>query len=771
SARKDGYLLKKEGQNFYLDRQPVPGRIDFIYSPVKITDFLIELLEFLEAKNDGRVKLNLRPVVLAKGEGSARRETDEIRRRYVIRHDYPEKFLPYLKAWLKEPDKTAWQNPLKKIGLNPETIKARSNTAEIETLYLADITFLVNLGVHEWPVFLFNNQEVGGVRNLKEFTYCYDRLEGFLNREVVPQSEAGHTDVVTATAISADGTYAVSGSKDHSLIIWNPVTGGEIRKLAGHRGRITSVALDEKRGWLISGGTDQKIRIWNKDTGQLLKSLASKWTTALALTPDGKYLLSGSQEKSDKNFVKVWDLASGKVMRSLPGHADRVSSMGITPDGRYVITGSWDDYEVKIREFSTGRVTARLPGGSYHFLAVSQDNERVVTGGKDGLVKLWDLSGKLIKTMRGKHDNVVMSVLLSPDGRTVASAGLDGTIRFWEAATGKQTKVIADQGDIFSLSLDKNGDRLISGNADSSVKVWSFPEGELRKTLGGKKSPVTALALRGGWIYAGRRDGWLIAREVKTKKIVIRVFAHQGGVNSLAVSPDRNWLISGGDDGYLKVWRADTGELVRSVKSGGGRVSTVAVSPDGKTVASGNWDKNIRIWERATGKLRKILTSHDNMVSVVAFNPQDSNKLVSASWDETIRFWDLATGKTSRTLKGDFTYIRSLAFSPDGKEIACENLYHQVQVWNAEEGTLLTATAPEMGGILSLVYSKNGKRVYAAYEDNAVRVWNHYSGKLLKTLSGHSSEVTSLALAETALISGGKDGDIRIWPLNKQHGL
>jgi tetratricopeptide (TPR) repeat protein len=127
--------------------------------------------------------------------------------------------------------------------------------------------------------------------------------------------------------------------------------------------------------------------LYNGSPPALLTMRGHAYVTTVAFSPDGRAAVSGSLDKT----LKLWDLATGKEIRTLRGHPDYVNSVAISFDGRTALSGSWDK-----------------------------------------TLKLWDLaSGKEIRTLQG-HTGPVTSVAISPDGRTVLSGSEDKTVRIWD---------------------------------------------------------------------------------------------------------------------------------------------------------------------------------------------------------------------------------------------------------------------------------------------------------------------------------------------------
>jgi WD40 repeat protein len=159
------------------------------------------------------------------------------------------------------------------------------------------------------------------------------------------------------------------------------------------------------------------------------------------------------------------------------------------------------------------------------------------------------------------------------------------------------------ESSVNSVAISPDGQTLVSGSMDKTIKVWRLSDGKLLRTLSG----------------------------------------HRVSVNSVAISPDGQTLVSGSMDKTIKVWRLSDGKLLHTLS--GHRVSVnfvastpVEISPNGQTLVSGSYDKTIKVWRLRDGQLLRTLSGHQDRVLSVAISP-DGQTLVSGSKDKTIKVW------------------------------------------------------------------------------------------------------------------------------------
>jgi serine/threonine protein kinase len=124
----------------------------------------------------------------------------------------------------------------------------------------------------------------------------------------------GHASV----AVTPDGKYVVSGSKDKTVRLWDLATGQEVRRFTGHESTVRSVAVTPDGKYVVSGSGDKTVRLWELATGKEVRRFTghADWVRSVAVTPDGKYVVSGSGDKT----VRLWELATGQEVRRFTGH-------------------------------------------------------------------------------------------------------------------------------------------------------------------------------------------------------------------------------------------------------------------------------------------------------------------------------------------------------------------------------------------------------------------------------------------------------------------
>ncbi len=267
-----------------------------------------------------------------------------------------------------------------------------------------------------------------------------------LHRQVEERlAEWGEEETVTETSTPPSYEELVARSQQIRLL----------HTLEEHTSRVCSVAFSPNGRLLASGSNDRTVRLWEVASGQVVRTLEGHtWlVNSIAFSPDGRLLASGSHDKT----VRLWEVASGQAVRTLEGHTDWVISVAFSLDGRLLASGSADK-TVRLWEPTSGQAVRTLEGHTDFIksVAFSPDGRLLASGSNDKTVRLWDmaiaLSGGMetvmaLKVLEG-HTTTVDAVAWSPNGSLLISRACngsesnqleleDGAVHFWHLASGR----------------------------------------------------------------------------------------------------------------------------------------------------------------------------------------------------------------------------------------------------------------------------------------------------------------------------------------------
>jgi WD40 repeat protein len=529
---------------------------------------------------------------------------------------------------------------------------------------------------------------------------------------------------------------------------------------------VRGVAVTPDGTRAVSAG-DQTLEVWDLATGRALRTLRGHYDLVhgVAVTPDGKRAVSASWDKT----LRVWDLATGGALRTLQGHSDRVNSVAVTPDGKRAVSASWD-HTLKVWDLETGGALRTLQGHSESVwgVAVTPDGKRVVSASWDHTLKVWDLAtGRALRTLGG-HSASVYGVAVSPDGKRAVSASADCTLKVWDLETGRVLRTLEGHSNVvYGVAVSLDGKRAVSASWDKTLKVWDLETGRELGTLKGHSGPVWAVAvtLDGKWAVSVSSDQTLKVWDLATRRAPRTPESHSDSVNGMAVTPDGKRAVSASRDRTLKVWDLATGRTHRTLE-GHSPVSAVAITPDGKGAVSASRDQTLKVWDLETARPLRTLEGH-SPVWAVAVTP-DGEQAVSASDDHMLRVWDLDTGRVRRTLKGHSGPVWGVAVTADGKRAVSASDDHTLKLWDLDTGRALCTLEDHSASVSGLAVTPDGKRAVSASADETLNVWDLATGRALRTLEGHSAGVHGVAVTPDGrrVASASQDQTLKVWDLD-----
>ena len=247
-----------------------------------------------------------------------------------------------------------------------------------------------------------------------------------------------------AAAFSPDGALVATAGIEGPVSLWDAVTGAEKKKLAGHEKKVARVVFSGDGKKLASASWDGTARIWDVtgDAPPLVLQGAEGWVTAAVFSPDDRTLAIAADQQA-----RIFDAATGALLRKLEGHEQQINSIACSPDGALIATASLD-----------------------------------------GTLRTWlAATGAPVKTFTG-HTEAAMEVAFSEDGERLFSAG-DSTIRVWHVATGALIDTLLPyrtdgtlRGASTVLPLPRT-DRVAASAQDGSVALFRSPKVDRKQAL------------------------------------------------------------------------------------------------------------------------------------------------------------------------------------------------------------------------------------------------------------------------------------------------
>ncbi|HEV3261203.1 MAG TPA: protein kinase [Gemmataceae bacterium] len=571
--------------------------------------------------------------------------------------------------------------------------------------------------------------------------------------------------------------------------------------------------------WLIRGMTIaqaeepefvQAVRanlsVWSRRLIPLRLMLPHRQINAAALSPDGKWVVTGGDDRT----ARVWDAATGEAASMPFRHLGPVLAVAFSPDGKRVLTGSADG-TARLWEVATGKQvgTAARHGEPVRRVAFSPDGKTVMTATSNAF-QFWDAASG--QGMRGpfQHEGLLEAVAFSPDGKTVAAVG--GTMVALRST---------DTGRVVGRAIKPGG--------PLSLIAFS-PEGDLWDSISGRAIPAplrqhgslsaVAFSPDGTTVLTGSDDGLAQLRDTATGARKGLPLKHDSRINALAFSRDGKLLLMGTGDsvnhtGEARLWDVTTGKLAGPPLRHPSAVLSVAFGPDNRTilVASHSYatiqevptQKSSAQTPQQQGALRavafspdrtRLLTVSENLVTQrkqcqlwdarsgkaigEAFRPRaefvavalgpDGKTFLSLSAEHTARLWDTTPGQPTDVALRQLYPVRAIAFSPDGKTVATGNgdaFIHrgEARLWDVATGRGVGPPMIHAGVVQAVAFSADGKTLVTGCADGTARLWDAATGKPVGRPCAHASAVRAVAfgLDGKTILTGTTDGLVQRW--------
>ncbi|KAF8707383.1 WD40 repeat-like protein, partial [Rhizoctonia solani] len=302
----------------------------------------------------------------------------------------------------------------------------------------------------------------------------YDTKTGAKTCVLIDEAATKTGDLyIRSVCFSPDGKYLATGAEDKQIRIWDIAKKRIQKYFEGHTQEIYSLDFSRDGRLIVSGSGDKTARIWDMETGsckvlQIIEpDVVDAGVTSVAISPDGRLVAAGSLD----TIVRIWETHTGNLVERLRGHQDSVYSVAFTPDGRGLVSGSLDK-SLKYWDLrgllQNSRMATPLPQGGN--IPSNSTNFPGGLGRKEGGEK-----GSVCTTSFLGHKDYVLSVAVSPDNQWIVSGSKDRGVQFWDPRSATQQLMLqGHKNSVISIDLSPAGGLLATGSGDWQARVWSY---------------------------------------------------------------------------------------------------------------------------------------------------------------------------------------------------------------------------------------------------------------------------------------------------------
>ncbi|MBL8192088.1 MAG: serine/threonine protein kinase [Acidobacteria bacterium] len=542
----------------------------------------------------------------------------------------------------------------------------------------------------------------------------------------------------------------------------------------GHADMIRDIALSPDGKMLVSGGNDKAAIVWDVTRRERLATLKfdqAKYVGAVAYSPDGKWFATSSTDSK----VTIWDAAQFSKIKELPGEEGGINGvLAFTPNGRLLVAQEQTVKNTQQRMLNLWEVeTWRLAGQSPPLgnLLASPDS-RFLLG---YFWHTFDLATMKHSTQHRPEESFGRGAL-SPDGQWMATTDKGGFVSFWDLRrfwTVGEHKLIAryaahrDRGRAIAYSpngrlVASGSDNIIVWDAQTQAKLARFPYRDLVTDL--------AFSTDSRQLISAHGDGAILVWDIAEKEATANFASHSGVVRTVVFSSDGKTVASASEDRSIILWDANSG-IKRGVLSGQGvPIAGAAISADGKFVISSDIQGQVTLWDAATHRLvRNFTPPHKTDASLnysIAISPDQ--KWVAT----TFGLYAVEDGQLVvdfLPLRGDqMPEIRGAAFSLDSHWLVCVATDGRIYRW--EVGSWKFHEIKRQGNITAVTFAPDNQRLVTGENSGVIRLWQVEPLQELAVIGQHAANVESLSFSPDGrlLASASADETVKLWDVARR---
>jgi WD40 repeat protein len=570
------------------------------------------------------------------------------------------------------------------------------------------------------------------------------------------------TSVVSAVSFSTSSNRMATAGGAGAVAVWDARTGKLVRTFGqqgeqtralslSRDGRLLAAAYGKKNTFYSfgnSGDATHYVKLWDVESGKELRlATQGRVINALAFTPDGKQLITGSMTGA----LNFWDIVTGREMRTLAGESRPVEGVAFSPDGRLLVSSTTQTVNVWEVGSGSSLQTPALPDGAQVIGAgvfAAGGFALPIVAADHSNVAVWEaLAGKQVQSFSRTPSELIPDGALTNDDHLLAVVENDQKSEMLSSITAymqQGTSFVYDNNGArrspkqMTKAMNKNKDSYRQKTQQTMAQLPDMRKLELEAA--GDPSKRAAALLGTGKIQI---------QEVGAQGQGSVLQGMTGKAATIAFSPDGRFLAAGELSGEVQIFDVNSGRALQSFKTPKGYSDrpVMAFSSDGHLMAVGGMTDMIALWEPSSSGPARNIPAH-GMASSLAFSG-DGAYLAAASKDGTIVLYEVPSGKEIHTMTGA-GYTTSITFSPDNRWLASGNRDSATQFWEVETGAL-GATAVSVGDRGDwLVVTPEG------LFDGTPTAWD----RILWRFSGNTFDVAPVEIFFNEFFSPGLLGDV-----------
>jgi eukaryotic-like serine/threonine-protein kinase len=516
-------------------------------------------------------------------------------------------------------------------------------------------------------------------------------------------------------AFNADSTLLAMGGNDGKVRIWSQKTKTVSAPVIAHDGPVTWVSFLGDGQTLVSAGKDKTVRIYKSSSNQPQKFVTPDGVSCLTFDSSETLMAAGC----DNGEIGVWNLKTRLPYSVETRHAHKITYMRFLPGGEKLLTGGRDGtariWDIRNSQIAISPV---YHGGSVIWADLSSDGRQLITAGTNSLLRTWDLTDPFKSEVQSRSAATIPNVRLSPDERQLLLTQPGGPPQICQLNGPKL--VLSDLGSRASGShacFAPDSSRAVVENTDGILTVWDASTNRHLFDLPNDSGPISDLSFASNFtLVVSNSNGSVRFFNLADKTVSIRL-THPGELKQSLVSRNGRWIYTLADHS-LCVWDADGKRLGES--KGLRNLDECILTKDERLVLL---RENTLAMTYDT-RLGQIVHAFKHREPVIHFAmSSDGTHFVTATADGTALVWDL---NRERPVTPDLKHQQKVvwcAFHPSGLMVATASEDNTARVWDARSGKPVTPPLMHRNGVIFVDFCNAGKDLVTVTANGLIRLW------------------------------------------------
>ena len=527
----------------------------------------------------------------------------------------------------------------------------------------------------------------------------------------------------------------------------------------GHELAVLTVMVSPDSNYVATGSRDKSAKLWEVSTGREVRSFLGHEASvnSLDFSRDGKYLITGNGDAT----AKIWEVATGKEVLSVKPDEEPLTDVVFDPKGKYFVTVGYGQRAI-VWEFPSKKKIIEFPADGYAGssgginLAISPNGEWLAVGEDNSIANVYKTSTwqKIHSFNFSEYSSCggcYTDVDFSPDSRFLIRAVNKGEVAKYDLSNGQLvTRYGKKVEELSSIVLSRDGKQIVLC-AEKYFTIYNTERGDSLKTI---TLGIDAAINRATFTADGKRillacdnNTVLIYDIAKGKKVgELSGFLNQRDKGGITYDPNSYW-----DSHIAKYLRFKNNLLL---------------SRDNKTLLKGKFGTKVKRWDIATGKTEMEYVGHEKAALCYQYS-RDGKLLITGGGDGIIIIWNAEKGDTLRTIKSYQEPILDLNFSNDETKIVSTSWEGVMKIHEVATGKRLEYFELKNGSAYLSIFSRNDLYLITASLPTGLQLREIDTKKVIREFEGHTETISAIQLSQDGkkIVSASWDGSVRLWDI------